>query len=243
MSKVDKFVDGMEKVKDGADKIFCEDIPEEEVEGKENRKRKKHKTRRLSMWKIKMIGLLIVVCLIAGLILKWKASGWFDGLWDSMNGENISVTEAALIKTLDINELATVSYDYSSVAKVPWKFLWTTKEHCVAYEAEVRVGIDFSKVEIVVDQENGEIKVKLPDVAVLDASVEPSSLDFLDDSDKKDEELVVESIKKCSEDVLSKVEKEQAMFDVAEENAERTIEGLFEPVLSSTEKEYNIIFE
>lgn len=245
MSKVDKFVDGMEMVKDGMDKVLCEDIPEEELECEDgkHKKRKKRRTRRLSMWKIKMIGVLVVVALIVILVLRWKASNWFGDFIDSMNGEHISVTESTLTKLLEINELSSVSCDYSSVVKIPVEGFWGTSDHSVAYSAEVHIGIDFSKVKVNINDEKGEIKVKLPDVKVLDTAVDASSLDFLDASDKEDTDFALEAYKKCANDVAKKIKKEKTLFAVAEENAKGAIEGLFQPILASAKKEYKIIFE
>lgn len=243
MGKIDNIVDGMEKVRDGADKLLYEDVPEEELIAANGKHRKRPKNRRLSLWKVKLIGAAIVVLLIAVLIFKWKASNWFDDIVDRMNGEHIEVTESTLINMLDITELSTVSCDYSSIVSVPKEGFWKTTDHSVSYNAEIQMGIDFSKIKVSVDNENGEIRVKLPEVEIINVSVDASSMDFLNEKDKDDTDFVLEAYKACRKDVEAKIKKEEALYGMAECNAEGAVKGLFQPILASVKKEYKIVFE
>ena len=114
-------------------------------------------------------------------------------------------------------------------------------DYYVAYEAKVKAGIDFEQVEVSVDNKEKIITVTLPEVQINDVNVDIASLDFIFESDKADTDTVSqEAYKACVEDVTNESSNEDAIYELAGQNARNVIEALISPFVNQLDEEYQL---
>lgn len=111
------------------------------------------------------------------------------------------------------------------------------------YEAEVRAGIDVSKIKIDnVDNENKVITVSVPKAEILGAEVDPASLEFFDKSftilDLNKEEDVAKAQTEAKKDIIEKAS-QSGLLELADKQSEDLITG----ILSTGFPDYTIKFE
>lgn len=110
------------------------------------------------------------------------------------------------------------------------------------YEAEVRAGIDVSKIKIDnVDNENKVITVSVPKAEILGAEVDPASLEFFDKSftilDLNKEEDVAKAQTEAKKDIIEKAS-QSGLLELADKQSEDLITG----ILSTGFPDYTIKF-
>ena len=145
-------------------------------------------------------------------------------------GEVHTVAESTLKKVCEICELPTVEYTYNAVAEAINEK--GEVKYYVAYEGKVTAGIDFSKIEFKVldSEEPKKILIKLPEVTVQDTTVNMGTMDFIFLKDAYETETISqEAFKLCQEDLSNRIKDEDALFELAAENARRAVRGLYEP--------------
>lgn len=111
------------------------------------------------------------------------------------------------------------------------------------YEAEVRAGIDVSKIKIDnVDNDNKVITVSVPKAEILGAEVDPASLEFFDKSftilDLNKEEDVAKAQTEAKKDIIEKAS-QSGLLELADMQSEDLITG----ILSTGFPDYTIKFE
>lgn len=159
-------------------------------------------------------------------------------------GEVHTVAESALEKVLEISELPTVEYTYNAVAEAVNEK--GEVKYYVAYEGKVTAGIDFSKIEFEIQdsEEPKAIVIKLPEVTVQDLNVNMGTMDFIFLKDTYETETISqEAFKLCQEDLSNRIKDEDALFELAAENARRAVRGLYEPWINQLYPEFSIILE
>lgn len=149
------------------------------------------------------------------------------------------VTKSTLEKIINVSELSTFEAVYNGVAKVVNEKKPEKIDYYVSYEAKVKAGIDFEKVEINVDNDLKKISVKLPDVTITDVDVDITSLDYIFENDKANTETVSQEAYKASiEDATNESANESAIYELAEQNAKNIIEALIMPFVNQLDSEY-----
>lgn len=130
-----------------------------------------------------------------------------------------------------ISELATAKMSIRGIihvteGKIP---LINKKEFYMIYGASVKAGFDLGKTEIQITED--EVKIILPEVMLLDVSVDENSLEFFDKSDsifnREDMEDTAEAIAAAKEDVLAQPEVEE-LKKTAVEHVKVLLNGLLE---------------
>lgn len=143
---------------------------------------------------------------------------------------------AAFIATQlsECSDLATAKIHYNGLVHyedgdIP---LINKKTFSMTYQAEVRAGVDLSQADVKVS--NGEIVVTLPKATVQTTSIDPSSVQFFDQTwglfsweSKDDAKTALEQAQKD----LEKNMDDLRLIDEANMNAERAIRGLIAPTL------------
>ena len=110
--------------------------------------------------------------------------------------------------------------------------------HCFDY---IEKPFDFEKVEITVDNEKKVIAVKLPEIKITDVNVDITSLDYIFENNKANTSTVSEqAYKKCIEDVKNESSNENAIYELAEQNAHNIIEALISPFVGQLDAEYQL---
>lgn len=197
--------------------------------------------------KIINVAILAVISLsiVAGVYLSITHSG-------RERKDQSVVTKSTLMEVLEISELSTITYTYNGI--VPGYDVVDIAEngteygnisYYVSYEGTVKAGIDFSKIDIDIGEENKEIKVKLPKVEILDTIVDEGSLEYIHKKSQSDSkgENYKKAFQLCSEDLRKKTEEDKTLLELAKTNAESAVTALLEPWMEQMEEGYHIVVE
>ena len=136
--------------------------------------------------------------------------------------------QAVLINMVEKSDLSTLETIYNGVASV------TDAEgevlYYVAYKAKIYAGIDFSLVEVAVDDSANMMTVTLPPAQINNIQVDAGSLEYIfEDDDTNASGVTSEAYTACQNDVWWESRTEQAITLLASENAETALEALVEP--------------
>lgn len=138
------------------------------------------------------------------------------------------VTISTLKQVVNISDLSTARYTYNGIA-VKKDDDGNVICH-VYYEAYVDAGIDMSKIEFAIDEEEKTICPALPEIAVEDPVVDSSSVVFFETNPNISLSEVIEI---CEKDALDEVNASKQIIQTAEENLRSTIEALLTPLTKS----------
>lgn len=153
------------------------------------------------------------------------------------------ITVSNLEKIIDLSELSTSTSVYNGIAEVP-NLKDPEKIDCyVAYEAKVQAGIDFSAIDIDIDEEHKLVRITLPQVHLQEADVDITSLDYIFVDDRANTATVSErAYKACQEDVNGESQRQEEILELARQNAENTITALIEPFIQQADAAYIVEF-
>lgn len=147
------------------------------------------------------------------------------------------VTVSTLEKIVEVSDLSTFRVVYNGVAL-------SEEKYYVSYEATVDAGIDFEKIEISVDNQTKIVTINLPKAEILDTYVDIASLDYIFIDKKANNETVSEeAFKLCKYDVKHESENQEAIIDLAQQNAENVVKALVTPFVEQVDPDYKIVVE
>ena len=176
----------------------------------------KHKTRL-----IKAFCLLVILLLILFFL-------WHRIFSNSNKPKEITTVEATsrLEKILQISELSTYQVTFNGVADIhsdDGSLLYYT-----AYQAKVNIGLDMEKIQVSVTEPEApeqKITVTLPEIEIADVNVDPGSLDYIfEDSSADTDTVSITALPACKADAEAECRSDEAIFELARENAVRTVE-------------------
>lgn len=154
------------------------------------------------------------------------------------------ITVSTLQEIIDVSELSTFTAVYNGIAQVMNQDNPESVDYYVAYEAKVNAGIDFEQVGIDLDEEAKTIRITMPPVELTDVNVDISSLDFIFYNQKLNTSTVTETAyKACEADVEKESQEQQAIYDLAEQNAKNILTALVKPIVDQAETEYTLVVE
>lgn len=183
----------------------------------------KHKTRL-----IKAFCLLVILLLILFFL-------WHRIFSNSNKPKEITTVEATsrLEKILQISELSTYQVTFNGVADIhsdDGSLLYYT-----AYQAKVSIGLDMEKIQVSVTEPEApeqKITITLPEIEIADVNVDPGSLDYIFEDSSADKDTVsITALPACKADAEAECRSDEAIFELARENAVRTVEALMQPFL------------
>ncbi|MCI8529826.1 MAG: DUF4230 domain-containing protein [Lachnospiraceae bacterium] len=194
--------------------------------------------------------LCMVICTLVAVIvqlLRGKSFEFIDGAGEAIantvigeEGETATFSEAAIRKVFEISELSTADYTYNAVARAYQEDGLHIKYY-VAYEGRVKVGIDFSKVEIAVDEEEKRITITVPEIQFQEKTVDPGTLEFIFKDKKSETEHVhQEAYLLCQKDLDERTNGERELLELAGANAKSVVEALVIPWLEQVEEDYTV---
>ena len=156
------------------------------------------------------------------------------------DGDTATLSEAAIRKVFEISELSTADYTYNAIARA-YAEDGVDIKYFVAYEGRVKVGIDFSKVEIAVDEEEKRITITVPEIQFQEKTVDPGTLEFIFKDKKSETEYVhQEAYLLCQKDLDEKTKVEKELLELASANAKSVVEALVIPWIKQIEDDYTI---
>lgn len=194
----------------------------------ENQKKK------LSGPKVKyIIGIAIMLAVVIIVLLAVSMS--------SKKSEPEIISKSTLEDIINVSDLSTFEAVYNGIAKVTDEDNPEKVNYYVSYDAKVKAGIDFEKVDITVNTDEKIITVMLPEIKITDVNVDITSLDYIFENEKANTETVSEeAYKKCIEDVTSESNSEDAIYELAEQNARNIVEALISPFVEQLDREYRL---
>ena len=194
----------------------------------ENQKKK------LSSPKVKyIIGIAIMLAVVIIVLLAVSMS--------SKKSEPEIISKSTLEDIINVSDLSTFEAVYNGIAKVTDEDNPEKVNYYASYDAKVKAGIDFEKVDITVNTDEKIITVMLPEIKITDVNVDITSLDYIFENEKANTETVSEeAYKKCIEDVTSESNSEDAIYELAEQNARNIVEALISPFVEQLDSEYRL---
>ena len=181
--------------------------------------------------------LLVVFVVVLAVII---AAGVFFFMSSSKPEPEI-ISQSTLEKIINVSDLSTFEAVYNGIAKVANEEDPEEIDYYVSYDAKVKAGIDFEKVDIAVDNENKIITVTVPEIKITDVNVDIASLDYIFFNDKANTATVSEeAYKKCIEDVTNESNNENAIYELADQNAHNIIKALINPFVEQLDAEYEL---
>lgn len=154
------------------------------------------------------------------------------------------LTVPTLQKIISVSELSTYTAVYNGIAQVPNPDKPEKIDYYVSYEAKVYAGIDFKDVVIEVDEETKEIRVSVPDVRINKVDVDISSMKFIFNNNKANTSTVSgQAYKACEEDAKQESEKQQAIYELAKQNACNVLRALIQPIVEQADAEFTLTVE
>ena len=152
------------------------------------------------------------------------------------------ITVSTLQEIIDVSELSTFTAVYNGIAQVMNQDNPESVDYYVSYEAKVNAGIDFEQVGIDLDEEAKTIR--MPPVELTEVNVDISSLDFIFYNQKLNTSTVTETAyKACEADVEKESQEQQAIYDLAEQNAKNVLTALVKPIVDQAGTEYTLVVE
>ncbi len=159
--------------------------------------------------------------------------------WLNDKPETEVITQSSLEKIINVSELSTFEAVYVGVAKVMNETKPEDIDYYVYYESKVKAGIDFEKVLIQINHETKKITITLPNITITDINVDIASLDYMFENNKANTETVSEqAYKACIADVSEESSNEDAIFELARQNAENIMTALISPFIEQLDEEY-----
>lgn len=154
------------------------------------------------------------------------------------------ISSATLKEIIEISELSTFETVYNGVAQVMNEKKEDEIDYYVSYEATVKAGIDFEQILVDVDNEAKEIIVTMPEIQMNDSDVDIASLDYIFVNEKANDETVAqEAYVACQEDVANECSQEDAIYELAEQNAKNVVEALIKPFVNQMDEEYTLVIK
>lgn len=194
------------------------------------------KETKLKKWiLIGSIGLVLVILLIVVLSRCGKS--------EEPQESSVEVrveSKTSLNQILEISELSTVNFTYNAIVKVKGEkdgeYLYY-----VAYDGNVIAGIDFSKIQVFIDEEEKTIAVNLPEVSIQEVNVDIGSLEYIFvDEDAETENILQEAYRYCLNDLESRAANENEIKKMARANAISAVSALTNAWVETSGIDYTV---
>lgn len=142
-------------------------------------------------------------------------------------GDVFTVSEGTLREVLDLSQMSTVEYTYNSIVKIKEG---DDLKYSICYNGTISAGIDFSKIDIAVDDEKKAIHITVPDAEIISVNVDIGSLGYIFEDDKYETETIVkEAYPLACSDLEKKASENKDILNSAKENAISAVEALLNP--------------
>lgn len=154
------------------------------------------------------------------------------------------ITVSTLQEIVNVSELSTYTAVYNGITQVMNEEKPENVDYYVSYEAKVYAGIDFQEVKINVDDEAKKIQITIPEVNITKVDVDIASMDFIFYNNKANTSTVSqEAYKACEADVQQESEKQEAIYELARQNACNVLTALVRPIVEQVDAGYQLSVE
>lgn len=150
------------------------------------------------------------------------------------------ITTSTLKDIVDIDDLSTYKVEYGGVATVYDEKKTDKVDYYVSYKANVKAGISFSEIEIMVDTENKRAVAILPPIKI-EKTIVADSLDYLFYDKKLNKAGVSKgALDACKADLEQELQNNTSIKRLAAENAQRAVDALLRPFIEDIDPEYEL---
>ena len=185
----------------------------------------------IPFWGLGLLVLAIVVLVVVFIVVPTAQN-------DKKQAEIVTVS--TLQEIINVSELSTFTAVYNGIAQV----MNESVDYYVSYEAKVNAGIDFEDIDVDVDEDTFTVHITVPPVTLTDVNVDISSLDFIFYNEKANTSTVTEeAFKACEDDVEKESQEQEAIYELAEQNAKNVLTALVRPIIDQSETEYSLVVE
>lgn len=189
----------------------------------------------IPFWGLGLLVLTIVVLVVAFIVVPTAQN-------DKKQAEIVTVS--TLQEIINVSELSTFTAVYNGIAQVMNADDPELVDYYVSYEAKVNAGIDFEDIDVDVDEDTFTVHITVPPVTLTDVNVDISSLDFIFYNEKANTSTVTEeAFKACEDDVEKESQEQEAIYELAEQNAQNVLTVLVKPIIDQSETEYSLVVE
>lgn len=204
--------------------------------------------------KFKWVLVLVLILVAAAGIYRIVSVDWTKKMADRANsfvndviigteGKVTTITKTSLQEIFEISELSTASYTYNAIATLYAEDETAVKYH-VAYNGTVAAGIDFSKIDIKIDENTKKITVELPACEILETTVDFGSMEYIFIDKKSESETVSqEAYHACKADLEMRAAKDGRLITMAEKNAASAVEALVSPWMKQAYSDYEVVIQ
>ena len=169
--------------------------------------------------KLILLVLVVVIAAGAGLVLPNKIS---------KIGKENTITSSQLEKAIDISQLSTAEFVYNGVAEKKNENSLEDVDRYIAYDANVKVGINMEDVKFKIDEEKKTVTPILPEIEINIATLDENSISYIP---KNPDLSLKEVITLCKEDAINEANTSDKLYETAEENLQSVIQALLAPIL------------
>lgn len=196
---------------------------------------KKGQKKRVQSFAIILIAVALVLGVVIFTIFKVK---------EDKKIEAEVITVSTLEKIIKVSKLSTFTAVYNGIAEVMNEKNQEKIDFYVSYEARVDAGIDFEKIQILVNNDTKTINVDIPEVTITDITVDIASLDFIFFDEKANTSTVIQkAYEACQDDVEQESKQQTAIYEFAKQNAENVLKALINPIIEQLDAEYELIMD
>lgn len=168
---------------------------------------------------IKSKKIVIIVIVVIGLIIL------LGPLIKSKLQPTRYISSSELEKILSTSDLNVARITYNGIADI--KNEKGKIKYYTYYESTVTASVDMTEIKFEVDNDKKIIIPVLPEIEFNNPIVKEESFDFIPDDVEYDYKAV---LKACKTDVKNEVKSNMEIYELAEDNLKKTIEGLLLPV-------------
>lgn len=148
----------------------------------------------------------------------------------------VEITELNIEKIFEINQLSTSEFSYGAIY-TQYDEKGEKVDYYAAYEGTVKIGIDFSKITVEIDEEEKKVYINTPKCKVQDVQVEVTDFIFVNEK-AETETVVVEAYNLCKDELKDRAKNDSKLMKMSEKNTISAITALTEPFIEQVDDEY-----
>ena len=174
--------------------------------------------------------------------------GMKGGLFKSQ--EKIS-SDIVKNQILSVKELTTLKYKYTNVGSFEnqsefygMKVPFTHKKFIISYDGEVNAGINLEEAQVLLDDQNKKVNIRLPKAKILNHFIDEDSLTVFDEKNSIFNKLEIKDFSNFRKDEMKKVEDDllsKGFLDEADDKTREAIKEILKinPLLEDYDIQFN----
>lgn len=150
----------------------------------------------------------------------------------------IKVSDLKLEEVFELSQLSTTEYSYDAIY-THYDEKGKNIEYYAAYEGSVKIGIDFSKIIVEVNDEEKKVYIYTPKCKVQKVNVDITDFIFVNKK-AETETVVADALNLCEDELKDRVKGDSDLMKMSKENTISAIKALTEPIIAQVDEEYEV---